>query len=223
MTRGPYKGSFLYSIYQIDDDIVKDVIASSFSIREVACKLNLRLNGSAYPAFKKYVIEKSISVSHFLGKANNVGLKHKGGYDRNKILSKKSKSRSGTLRNALLLSGRAERCEGCKLGNIWQDSPIVLEVDHINGNNSDNTLDNLRFLCPNCHSQTPTFRGRGKNSGVKKVSDEQLLSALLEKHNIRQALKHVGLAAKGGNYNRAKKLLSRSCSPTVEAGVLRTS
>ena len=68
-------------------------------------------------------------------------------------------------------------------------------------------MENLRWLCPNCHSQTPTFRGYNKsNTGKAKVSDTELLTALQECVNFRQALQKVGLAAKGGNYERAKKL-----------------
>lgn len=50
------------------------------------------------------------------------------------------------------------RC-GCGLTDNWQGKPLVLQLDHINGINNDNRLENLRFLCPNCHSQTETFCG----------------------------------------------------------------
>lgn len=89
----------------------------------------------------------------------------------------------------------------------WHGQHITLELDHINGVRNDNRLENLRWLCPNCHSQTPTFRGYNKAlSGKKKVSDEDLLTALHDCSNIRQALQSVGLSAKGGNYERAKRL-----------------
>lgn len=97
-------------------------------------------------------------------------------------------------------------CEKCKLTE-WQGEHLTLELDHVDGRRVNNKLDNLRWLCPNCHSQTPTFRGYNKSlTGKKKVSDEELLTALKECSNIRQALQKVGLAAKGGNYERAKKL-----------------
>lgn len=97
------------------------------------------------------------------------------------------------------------KCVKCSIDN-WQGETIVLDLDHINGDNTDNRLINLRYLCPNCHSQTDTYKGRNKNSGKTKVSDEDLLTALKECSSIRQALQKVGLAAKGGNYERAKKL-----------------
>lgn len=52
------------------------------------------------------------------------------------------------------------RCSECGLADEWNDKPITLQLDHINGKNSDNRLENLRLLCPNCHSQTPTYSGR---------------------------------------------------------------
>lgn len=100
------------------------------------------------------------------------------------------------------------RCEFCGITE-WNGNHLVLELDHISGNRTDNTLSNLRWLCPNCHSTTETFRGRNKNSGTKKISDEELLTALRETCNIKQALQKVGLAAKGGNYERAKKLSTK--------------
>jgi len=98
------------------------------------------------------------------------------------------------------------KCLHCGITK-WNGVEITLELDHINGNNRDNRLENLRFLCPNCHSLTETFRGRNINSGRIKVSDEQLLAAYETHKNIRQTLLSVGLAAKGGNYTRLTKLL----------------
>jgi predicted RNA-binding Zn-ribbon protein involved in translation (DUF1610 family) len=52
------------------------------------------------------------------------------------------------------------KCQKCGIGNEWDNDPLVLELDHINGNRLDDRLLNLRFLCPNCHSQTSTYKGR---------------------------------------------------------------
>ncbi len=102
------------------------------------------------------------------------------------------------------------KCASIKCGiTEWHNEHLTLELDHMSGVRTDNRLENLRWLCPNCHSQTPTFRGYNKAlSGKIKVSDQELLTALQECANIRQALQKVGLAAKGGNYERAKKLFT---------------
>jgi len=101
-----------------------------------------------------------------------------------------------------------KKCQNCGISE-WHGVEIPLELDHINGDSTNNRVDNLRLLCPNCHSITPTWRGRNINTGEAKVSDKDLLTALEKCSNIRQALLEVGLAPKGGNYTRAKKLLKR--------------
>lgn len=114
---------------------------------------------------------------------------------------------SGSHKIVLLIE-RGHICEECKLSE-WNNLPIPLELEHTDGDNKNNTKDNLKLLCCNCHALTPTWRGRNKNTGQKKVSDNDLIIALKETDNIRQALQKVGLVAKGGNYARAKKLFSK--------------
>ena len=96
-------------------------------------------------------------------------------------------------------------CSDCGISK-WKEEDITLELDHVDGNAANNNLDNLRLLCPNCHSQTSTFRGKSINTGKKKVSDTTLIEALKVSKNIRQALIKVGLSPRGGNYVRALKL-----------------
>ena len=98
-----------------------------------------------------------------------------------------------------------DKCWMCGLSE-WINGKLTLELDHINGISNDHRIENLRFLCPNCHSQTDTFRGRNINNGRVKVSDEVLIDAIKSTENLHQALIKVGLAPKGGNYSRAQKL-----------------
>lgn len=108
------------------------------------------------------------------------------------------------------------KCNKCGIEN-WNNEPISLHIHHKNGNCYDNRLENLEFLCPNCHSQTENFAGKGINFGKKKVRDDELIRALKEMSNIRQALIKVGLAAKGSNYTRAKKLSAQMETSDVES------
>ena len=59
-----------------------------------------------------------------------------------------------------------DECAICGIGPVWCDQPLVLQLDHINGVNNDNRIENLCYLCPNCHSQTPTFAGRNSRNTI---------------------------------------------------------
>ena len=99
-------------------------------------------------------------------------------------------------------------CNRCGISE-WQGFKIPLELEHKDGNTTNNNRENLEGLCPNCHSITDTWRGRNKpaRNGVNEVTDEFLLQCLKETDNIRQGLLMAGIAAKGNNYSRAKRLL----------------
>jgi 5-methylcytosine-specific restriction endonuclease McrA len=55
------------------------------------------------------------------------------------------------------------QCAECGMFDKWNGKKIILQLDHINGVNNDNRVENLRFLCPNCHSQTKTYSGKNRN------------------------------------------------------------
>jgi hypothetical protein len=65
---------------------------------------------------------------------------------------------------AYLIESRGNECSACGIKE-WNGKPIVFDLEHINGNSEDNNEDNLCLLCPNCHSQTPTYKNRNKGNG----------------------------------------------------------
>lgn len=79
------------------------------------------------------------------------------------ILRKDTK-KSGKLRRALLEIGRKLECEICRQGSEWQGQKLTLQIDHVDGDPTNNVESNLRFLCPNCHSQTKTFGARNRRN-----------------------------------------------------------
>ena len=98
-------------------------------------------------------------------------------------------------------------CNKCGIKK-WNGELITFELEHKDGNNQNNSRENLELLCPNCHSQTKTWRGRNKSDKAREpISDESFVNALTESSNIRQALLNLGLAAKGNNYIKAHRLI----------------
>jgi hypothetical protein len=98
------------------------------------------------------------------------------------------------------------KCNKCKIDS-WLGEKIILEIDHIDGDNKNNLRENLEAICPNCHSLTKTWRGRNKKKG-NRITEEELINALLHhNNNIRQTLISLNLAPKGNNYSRCKKIL----------------
>lgn len=109
-----------------------------------------------------------------------------------------------------LIELRGEKCSECTLSAEWNNRPLKLQLDHIDGDRTNNKIDNLRLLCPNCHSQTSTYAGKNlKNDGKTQVSDFDLLNALTNTENINSALNFLGLAISGPNYKRCYKLLGK--------------
>lgn len=129
----------------------RDAAASSISIAEMCRKLGIKPVGSNYKTVKKKIYEYGIDTSHFLGQAHNLGKE----LIYSPTTNKKIKER--------LVSQRGHRCQDCKLSE-WRGKEITLELEHVDGNNSNNDYDNLRLLCPNCHSLTPTWRRWKKKS-----------------------------------------------------------
>lgn len=155
-------------------ELLEPIVKSSISIQEVMRKLGLRLSGGTNSHLKRRFIEYGLDTSHFLGNAANRGKTHKGGPEKlsadqvlvnNRINGRREASHK--LRRALIESGIKEECAICSIGLEWNEKKLVLQVDHIDGNFLNNSKDNLRFLCPNCHSQTSTFGSKNEFSNIK--------------------------------------------------------
>ena len=108
-----------------------------------------------------------------------------------------------TLRREKILLEQNNSCACCGIETQWNGKPLTFHLDHINGDRSNNTRENLRLICPNCHSQTETYCS--KNS--RRVTDEEFKLALQNTCNPRQAMLQVGLNPSAKNYERAKRLM----------------
>ena len=140
--------------------------------------------------------ELNIDISHFSGQGWN---KNNFNYD---IFSEFSYKKNGSSTAKALIALRGQVCEKCGLTQ-WLDLPINLEVHHRDGDRTNNSLENLMLLCPNCHSYTSTFAKKGDK---REISDDEFVVVLKGSKTIREALKYLNLTD-GNNYERANYLI----------------
>jgi hypothetical protein len=149
------------------DSAIIEAVQSSRSIRQVLAKLNLSPTGANYIAIQQHFRRLQLDTAHLLGQGWL-----KGGTSSpwsppkplETILVEHSTCHATSrLKRRLIREGLLVNCCAiCGSPPSWQGQPLVLILDHINGNRSDNRIENLRLLCPNCNSQQPTFAGRNK-------------------------------------------------------------
>lgn len=146
--------------YRYTEDRLADAVAQSFSIAGVMRILQIKPAGGSHFHVSKRIKKANLDTSHFTRRAHNRGKRYTK-IPAELILVKRSPSESRTrphmLRRALIEIGTKEACSECGAGTLWQEKLLVLHVDHIDGDASNNVRENLRFLCPNCHSQTSTY------------------------------------------------------------------
>lgn len=141
-------------------DSLQPVVQNSFSVAEVLRKLGMIANGGTHSYVSRRIKQLGIDTSHFSGIAWRKGKIANNRLGWQQILVVKPigyKEKTSKLRRALIESGRPHCCEECGQGDEWNSKPLVLQIDHKNTKTNDNRPSNVRFLCPNCHTQTETY------------------------------------------------------------------
>lgn len=144
--------------YEYTDDSITLAVKESFTVTDVLRKLGMRVTGGQHAHISRRIKKLGLDTSHFkssiqcLSENQYTGKKHWKECLVHRIGS--DHRQSGTkLSKWLKESGREYICDRCDIGDKWNYKKLVLEVDHINGDWTDDRPENLAFLCPNCHSQ----------------------------------------------------------------------
>ena len=147
------------------DDQLREAVSKSHGIAATIRALGLVPAGGNYQHVKRRIAELAIDTSHFTGTGWSRGFKF-GPRPRlpiEQLLVANRWTTSQSLKHRLIREGlKKAECEICAWAQVSADGRLPLELDHINGDHDDNRLENLRVLCPNCHSLQPTHRGSNK-------------------------------------------------------------
>ena len=152
---------------QYTKEWLQELCQDSYSYAEVLRKAGRKQGGGTQATLRKKIEEFGIDISHFTGQRwqdspNQIdNHENREKYSLEEVFIKNSPVTQKVLR------GYVERhnvipykCQNCGCDGHWQNGIIALEIDHIDGDNTNNEISNLRYLCPNCHALTDTYRGR---------------------------------------------------------------
>lgn len=157
-------------------ELLESHVKECYSFAELCRRLGLKPEGSNPKTLRKKMDEFEVDYSHFTGQAwhkNPENPVYKGKYLPE--LCEHSSLSSSNIKNLVFkLKLKENKCECCGLSD-WQGKPIQCELHHVNGDPTDNRIENLQILCPNCHSQTDNFRSRNRT---------QVLSAQMETSDV---------------------------------------
>ena len=195
------------------DEQLRVAVANSKSVAEAIRSLGLRAVSGSYSHYANRIKKLGLDTSHHLGSGWSAGTVSVKKLPASEILVKRADGRRTDaikLRRALVEIGRPYVCEKCNQLPEWMGNPLTLDVDHINQDWMDDRQENLRFLCPNCHSQfTRGQIGKRKtdkrkekaphNKGVRSpkravsIPDEELKNLVWSKP-LREAAKQFNIS-----------------------------
>lgn len=181
-------------IYELTDEQFVTLIKNSTNISEVLFKLGYSIKGNSwgFSKVRRRMDELHLTARDFKGKSALGRTESRKEVCPEKLLKQNCKHNRTVLRRYILKNNLIPyKCAICGCVE-WQGKTLSLELDHINGINNDNRLENLRFLCPNCHSQTTTYGSRNQQRNESKYEITEDLRKLVEmKYEECKSVKNV--------------------------------
>ena len=171
---------FQYTMKKVNyaKELLEDKVKDCYSFAELCRRLGLKPEGSNPKTVRKKMDEFGIDYSHFTGQRWNTNPSnpvYQGKYLPN-LCEHSLLSTSNAKALVYKLGLKENKCEICGISE-WQGKPLVCELHHINGDSTDNRIENLQILCPNCHSQTENFRSRNIPKVMSALEETQEVEA----------------------------------------------
>lgn len=146
-------------------DVLQEAVSASTNMCEVLRHLGLEVVGGHHTHISRRIKAYGLDISHFRMPTRR-GKPWRPRTPENLLVEQPSAQArripSDRIKWAMTALGVPEQCTLCGTGSVWRGRSLPLEVDHVDGDWRNNRIENLRFLCPNCHSTTDNYRGRGK-------------------------------------------------------------
>lgn len=232
------------SKYKYTPEMLAEAAANSLSVADVLRRLGITAAGGNHAHISRQLRRLGIDTSHFLGQARHRGRRSARRLPPEEVLRVRPpgslRTKPPMLRRALQEAGVPYRCSACKIEGAWEGGPLTLHVDHLNGDWLDNRINNLRFLCPNCHSQTENFAGKNKGAVAQRQEAASLGGAQygfeshrphdrVEKHTVALNSVNVSVILSGQDaffleyYVNSGRAKSRSAAIRAAVRLLRES
>lgn len=195
-----------------DEARFRQAVLASSSAAEVRRRLGLK-SGSAHATIVKYAAIYGIDLPRDpLAQAQ--GSSRAREIDTARIFCENSSfTNTRRIKRILIDTGvLKEQCSECGILPTWNGKPLTLQLEHINGINSDNRVENLTLLCPNCHSQTSTYAGRNSKGASKRVvyPEDEIFLQLLSDLGTKRVAEHFGVVPSTIRHKYRKIRLSRA-------------
>ena len=163
----------------LDESELVELVNNSVNFKDLMSSLGyLRNSGSTYKLLRQYLLDNNIDFSHFY---DNFGIHSNSKYSLSELLVLEPRCNivNQRLIKRLLDADLIDyECSSCGNKGVWNDKPLVLQLEHKNGNNRDFRLHNLCLLCPNCHSQTDTYCGKNIGKYFKPYYVDEIIDLL---------------------------------------------
>ena len=218
-------------IRKLPDEVLRDLFITSSSYSDIINKIGLDVRVSYINMLKIMAKNRGYDINALTVNRKNI-IKNRTTHYRvsdDKIFCENSTYNKKLLKGNIIRNNLIEyKCSECQIIDTYNGKPIVLQLDHINGNNKDNRLLNLRFLCPMCHSQTETFTGKNikrKEYYCKKCNAPIIKNSIycskcknldrkkfeISKHELEQLIKEKPMTSIGVIFGVSDNAIRKRC------------